>query len=82
MHTFPMQVRLAIVALREESREYAEIASVLGVGIASVDRGLRWQRETGKVDRLARGGRESPIHSRIAERLCCIDEGNDGVLDD
>jgi transposase len=84
MHTLPIQVRLAIVGLREEGREYTEIAAALGVGIASVNRVLRRQRETGNVNRLARGGGlESLIQGRIAELLCrIVDEGNDATLDE
>ena len=84
MHTLPNQVRLAIVGLREEGREYSEIAAVLGIGTASVSRVLRRQRETGKVERLARGGGvESPIQGRVAELLCrIVMEVNDATLDE
>ena len=84
MHTLPTQVRLAIVGLREEGREYAEIAAVLGISVASVGRVLRRQRETGKVERLARGGGiESPIQGRIADLLCrIVVEVSDATLDE
>jgi transposase len=83
-HTLPQQIRLAIVGLREEGREYEDIAAVLGVGVTSVNRVLRRQRETGNVERLARGGGiESPIHGRIAELLCrIVAEVNDATLDE
>jgi transposase len=84
MHTLPIQVRLAIVGLREEGREYEEIATVLGVGVASVNRVLRRQRETGNVERSARGGGlESAIHGRIAKLLCrIVSETNDATYDE
>jgi transposase len=79
-----MQVRLAIVGLREEGREYEEIAAALGVGIASVNRVLRRQRETGCVERSARGGGlESPIHGRVAELLCrIVEDANDATMEE
>jgi transposase len=83
-HALPQQVRLAIVGLREEGRAYEDIAAVLGVGVTSVNRVLLRQRETGNVERLARGGGiESPIHGRIAELLCrIVAEVNDATLDE
>ena len=83
-HALPSQVRLAIVGLREEGRGYEEIAGLLGVGVASVNRVLRRQRETGKVERLPRGGGiESPIQGRIAKMLCrIVEEVNDATLDE
>ena len=83
-HALPMQVRLAVVSLRDEGYTYEEIASLLGVGRASVSRLLRRQRETGKLDRLRRGGGVvSPIHGRIADLLCrIVGEMNDATLDE
>ena len=76
MHTLPIQVRLAIAGLREEGREYEEIATV--------NRVLRRQRETGNVERSARGGGlESAIHGRMAELLCrIVSETNDATYDE
>lgn len=84
MHTLPIQVRLAIVGLRGEGRGYLEIATVLGIGRASVNRVLRRHRETGKVERLPRGGGvESPIQGRVADLLCSIvGEVNDVTLEE
>ena len=84
MHTLPIQVRLAIVGLREEGHAYEEIASALGIGVASVSRVLRRHRETGNVERLARGGGvESPIQGRVAKLLCLIvSESNDVTVEE
>jgi predicted transcriptional regulator len=65
-YALPMQVRLAVVSLRDESHTYDEIASLLGIGRASVSRLLRRRRETGQLERSPRGGGlVSPIHGRI-----------------
>jgi transposase len=69
----PTKLRLAIVRLREEKRSYQEIASLLGVGEATVSRVMRLKRETGSVERRPRGGGNfSPICGRIAELLHAI----------
>src|SRR5712691_13026513 len=85
-HALPMQVRLAVVSLRDEGHTYDEIASLLGIGRASVSRLLllRRRRETGKLERSPRGGGlVSPIHGRIAELLCrIVGEMNDATLDE
>lgn len=83
-HALPMQVRLAVVNLHEEGYTYEEIASLLGVGRASVSRLLRLQRETGKLERRRRGGGlVSPIHGRVADRLCrIVSEMNDATVDE
>lgn len=83
-HALPIQVRLAIVSLRDEGHTYEQIASLLGVGRASVSRLLRRRRETGALDRLPRGGGwESPIRGRIADLLCrIVEERNDATLDE
>jgi transposase len=83
-HTLPTQVRLAIVSLRDAGREYAEIASLLGIGEASVSRVLRRYRESGTVERRSRGGGlRSPIHGRIAELLqAVVGELPDATLDE
>lgn len=83
-HTLPSQVRLAVLGLREEGRGYEEIATLLQISTASVNRILRRQRETGTVARLPRGGgAESPIQGRIAELLCrIVSEVNDATLDE
>jgi len=83
-HALPMQVRLAVVSLRNEGHTYDEIASLLGIGRASVSRLLRRRRETGKLERSPRGGGlVSPIHGRIANLLCrIVFEMNDPTLDE
>lgn len=74
MGTIAMEVRRAVVRLREQQRlEYAEIAELLGIGEATVNRILRRYREQGSVDVLPRGGgRRSLIHGRIAKLLVAI----------
>src|SRR5690242_18405222 len=83
-HALPMQVRLAVVRLRDEGRTYEQIASLLGIGPATVNRLLRRRRETGKLERSARGGGwSSPIHDRIADLLCrIVGEMNDATFDE
>ena len=83
-HALPMQVRLAVMSLRDDGHTYEEIALLLGIGRASVSRLLRRERETGKLERAARsGGWESPIHGRVAELLCrIVGEMNDATLDE
>ena len=52
----PPQVRRVIVRLRQEGRTYDEIAELVGVGPATVNRILRRYRETGSLEPLAPGG--------------------------
>lgn len=57
----------------EEELSYDEIAEVLGIGRATVNRVLRRHRHTGRVEPLPRGGgNKSPIHDRIASLLVAI----------
>jgi len=74
MGTTPIEIRKAIVRLREsERRTYDDIAAVLGIGVATVNRVLRRRRETGDVEALPRGGGNfSPIRDRIAKLLASI----------
>jgi transposase len=83
-HALPLQLRLAILSLKDEGHSYDEIAGLLGIGRASVSRVLRRERETGMVERLPRGGGiESPIQGRIADLLCkLVTEVNDSTLDE
>lgn len=83
-HTLPMQVRHAVLGLRDDGFAYEEIASLLGIGRASVSRLLRLERETGKLQPRPRGGGwQSPIRGRIAELLCqIVGEMNDATLDE
>lgn len=57
-----LQVRRVIVRLRQEGRTYVEIAELVGVGTATVNRILRRHRETGSLEPLpAGGGNPSPL---------------------
>jgi transposase len=83
-HALPIKLRLAVVTLRDEEHTYEEIASLLGIGRATVSRLLRRRRETGKLERLPRGGGVvSPIRGPVAELLCSIvGEMNDATLEE
>ena len=73
MGTTPIEVRRAIVRLREEGHEYEEIAEMLGIGRATVNRVLRRHREAGDLEPLPRGGGNfSPIRARVAKLLVAI----------
>lgn len=63
----PPQVRRVIVRLRQEGRTYDEIAEIVGVGSATVNRILRRYRETGSLEPLAPGG-GNPSPLRKIER--------------
>lgn len=52
----PPQVRRVILRLRQEGRTYDEIAELVGVGPATVNRILRRYRETGTLEPLTPGG--------------------------
>jgi transposase len=67
----PIKIRLAIVkAFHEQERTYGEIADLLGVGRATVNRVLRRHREAGTVDPRPRsGGKMSAIHGPVADLL-------------
>jgi transposase len=80
-----IRVREAIVrAWHVEGLTYAAIASLLGVGEATVSRVLRRYRETASVTpREHGGGNRSPIHGEVAaalERL--VAELPDATLDE
>jgi transposase len=68
------ELRQAIVRTYEEGgRSYDDVADLLGVGRATVNRVLRLKRETGSVAPKPRGGgNRSPIHGKIAELLVAI----------
>jgi len=69
-HPTPPQVRAVIVRLRQEGRTYKDIADVVGVGVATVSRILRLQRETGATEPLSPGGGNlSPIHGSVEKKL-------------
>lgn len=64
-------MRRAIVrAFHEQGFGYREIAELLGVGQATVNRILRLHRETGDVaPRPKAGGRRSPVRGKVATEL-------------
>jgi transposase len=70
----PAPLRDAIVrAYAEGAGSYDEVAELLGVGRATVNRVLRLKRETGSVAPKPRGGgNPSPIHGRLADLLVAI----------
>jgi transposase len=66
----PPQVRRVIVRLRQEGRTYEQIAELVGVGQATVNRILRRYRETGSLEPLAPGGGNlSPLRGKVASKL-------------
>jgi transposase len=72
--TTPTQLREAIIrAFHERRLSYQEIASLLGIGRATVSRVLRRHRETGGVAPRPRGGgNTSPIRGKVAEWLIAL----------
>lgn len=70
----PIEVRRAVVQLRhEELRSYEEIAELLGLGRATVNRILRRHRDADTVEPRPRGGgRRSIIHGRVAKLLVSL----------
>lgn len=87
-----IRLREAIVrAWHEEKLTYAAIASLLGVGEATVSRVLRRHRETASVaPRAHRGGNHSPIRGDTAAALeqlvarmpdATIDELTEALID-
>jgi transposase len=78
------RVRDAIIRARALGRSYEDIAEMVGVGRATVNRILRLHRETGAIEpREPGGGNVSPIQGRVAELLCAIVlETNDATLDE
>ena len=65
----PPQVRRVIVRLRQEGRTYDEIAELVGVGPATVNRILRRYRETGSLEPLAPGGGNPSPLRRIESKF-------------
>ena len=66
----PPQLRAVVVRLRLEGRTYAEIADVTGLGVATVNRILRLQRETGSTEpKSPGGGNFSPLRGRVEKKI-------------
>lgn len=67
----PEKLRLAIVrAFHKQGLTYQQIADLLDIGPATVNRILRLHRETGAVAARPRGGgRLSPIRGKVADEL-------------
>lgn len=69
----PTEIRRAIIRVRKQGFTYEEIAAMLDVGRATVNRILRLQRESGGIERRPRGGgATSPIHGKLAKLLEAI----------
>lgn len=69
----PLKLREAVLRARAEGRTYDEVAALLGIGRATVNRILRLHRETNSLEPRPRGGGNvSPIHDAVADRLAAI----------
>lgn len=69
----PLKLRAAVLRARAEGRTYEEVAALLGLGRATVNRILRLHRETSSLEPRPRGGGNvSPIHNDVADLLTTI----------
>lgn len=69
----PLKLREAVLRARAEGRTYDEVAALLGIGRATVNRILRLHRETSSLEPRPRGGGNfSPIQDDVAELLAAI----------
>jgi transposase len=69
----PFKLREAVLRARSQRHSYEEIAELLGIGRATVNRILRLHRETQSViPRPAAGGNTSPIQGHVADLLARI----------
>ena len=69
----PLKLRVAVLRARAEGRTYDEVAALLGIGRATVNRILRLHRETNSLEPRPRGGGNvSPIHDDVAELLAAV----------
>lgn len=69
----PIKMREAVLRARTKGCTYEEIAGLLGIGRATVNRVLRLHRETMSVEPRPRGGGNvSPIHGEVAELLTAL----------
>jgi transposase len=68
-----LKLREAVLRARAEGRSYEEVANLLGIGRATVNRILRLHRETQSLEPRARGGGNvSPIHGDTAAMLVAL----------
>ena len=68
-------MRAVIVRLREEGRTYQQIAEVVGLGVATVNRILRLHRETGTTEpKQPGGGNLSPLRGKVEAKLRALVE--------
>lgn len=71
----PPQLRAVIVRLRAEGRTYQQIADLVGLGVATVNRILRLHRETGGTEpKQPGGGNFSPIRGKVEAKLRALVE--------
>jgi len=80
----PLKLRAAVLRARAEGRTYEEVAALLGIGRATVNRILRLQRETNSLEPRPRGGGNvSPIHDHVADLLAkIVAETPDATVDE
>lgn len=77
----PPQVRRTIVRLREEGHTHDEIAELVGVGPATVNRILRRYRETGSLEPLSPGGgNPSPLRQVESKLKALVSAMPDGTV--
>lgn len=73
MSPIPIKLREAVLRARADRFSYAQIAAMLGIGYATVNRILRLHRETASlVPRPKGGGNVSPIHGELSTLLAAI----------
>ena len=71
----PRELREAILRARAKNLTYNEIAELVGVGRATVNRTLRLHRESGDIEpRPKGGGNLSLFHDKVAKLLLAIVE--------
>lgn len=68
---YPTALRDRVVRAYEAGEQSgAEVAADFGIGVATLERWLRRQRETGTLDPLAKaGGRKSPVDVAVLRRV-------------
>ena len=69
----PLKLRAAVLRARAEGRTHEEVAALLGIGRATVNRIFRLHRETNSLEPRPRGGGNvSPIDNAVAQLLAAI----------